>query len=58
VASVTVTFADGTSETVPVRDGFVVYPVPAAEPLDRSAAVALRAYDAAGKQLAQRGLRT
>jgi len=57
VASVTVTFPNGSSGTVQAKDGFVVYPVPPANLTEGTVAVTLRAYDAAGKQLAQRGLR-
>ena len=57
VASVTVTFPNGSSGTVQAKDGFVVYPVPPANLTEGTVAVTLRAYDGAGKQLAQRGLR-
>lgn len=57
VASITVTFPNGISESVPAKDGFVVYPVPPANLAEGTAVVTLRAYDGAGKQLAQRGLR-
>jgi hypothetical protein len=57
VASVTVTFPDGTIEQTKTEDGFVAYPIPAAELDNGSTTMALRAYDQSGALIAQRGLR-
>lgn len=56
VASVTVTFPDGTVAGAKMEDGLVVYPIPAAELAGGRTTLALRAYDRSGTQIAQRGL--
>lgn len=56
VASVTVTFPDGTVENAKTEDGFVVYPIPAAKLANGRTLLVLRAYDRSGAQIAQRGL--
>jgi hypothetical protein len=56
VASVTVTFPDGTVANAKTADGFVVYPIPAAELANGRTRLAIRAYDRSGVQIAQRGL--
>ncbi|MGD0273869.1 MAG: hypothetical protein ABSB96_09100 [Gaiellaceae bacterium] len=55
VASVTVTFTDGAVANAKTEDGFVVYPIPAAELANGRTLLALRAYDRSGAQIAQRG---
>ena len=57
VASVTVTFPDGTVENAETKDGLVVYPIPNAELADGRTLLVLHAYDQSGAQIAQRGLR-
>ena len=57
VASVTITYPDGTTETAQTKDGFIAYPIPAAKLASGSTVIALRGYDTSGKQIAQRGLR-
>ena len=56
VASVTVTFPDGTVENAKTEDGFVVYPIPAAKLANGRTLLVLRAYDLSGAQIAKRGL--
>lgn len=56
VASVEIRYPDGTTETTETPDGFLVHLLPA-EKLDGGKTItALRAYDANGNMLAQRGL--
>jgi hypothetical protein len=57
VASVEISYPDGTSETAKTPDEFLVHLVPADKLIADRIVIVLRAYDAAGKQLAQRGLR-
>jgi len=56
VASVTVSYPDGTTDHATTQDGYAVYAIPAAQLASGGATVALRAYDAQGTLLAQRGL--
>lgn len=56
VASVTVTFPDGTVENAKTVDGLVAYPIPAAKLADGRTLLVLRAYDRSDAQIAQRGL--
>ncbi|MFL5952607.1 MAG: hypothetical protein ACJ76I_00670 [Gaiellaceae bacterium] len=58
VAKVEVRFADGVTKTLDMTDGFALAPIPAAETAGDSFFVELRAYDAAGHELARRGLKT
>lgn len=57
VASVTVTYSDGTSQAAKTADGFALYVVPPAKLTRHGTIVALRGYNSAGKQIAARGLR-
>jgi hypothetical protein len=56
VASVRVTFADGTSTSVSPISGFVVYAIPSQHVADGRVFVGLTAYDASGRELDRRGL--
>jgi hypothetical protein len=58
VASVRVTFADGTSTSVPPISGFVVYAIPGEHVVDGRVFVELAAYDASGRELDRSGLRS
>lgn len=57
VARLTVTYADGEVATIPLHDGLVLYAVPSRHLSDGREVIALRGYDATGKQVAQRGIR-
>jgi hypothetical protein len=56
VAKVQVRFADGVSKIVDPSDGFALMAIPAAETGGESLLLELRAYDAAGNQIAKRRL--
>lgn len=56
VASVRVTFADGTSTSVRPISGFVVYAIPSQHVADGRVFLGLTAYDASGRELDRRGL--
>jgi hypothetical protein len=58
VASVRVTFADHTGTSVAPISGFVVYAIPSAHVVDGRVFVGLAAYDASGRELDRRGLRS
>lgn len=58
VASVTVTYTDGTTDHATTQDGYAVYAIPGSRLASGGTTVALRAYDAQGTLLAQRGLTT
>jgi hypothetical protein len=57
VASVEITYPDQTSETAKTPDGFLTHLIPGDKLISDKIVIVLRAYDAAGQQLAQRGLR-
>jgi hypothetical protein len=58
VARVTVTYPGGSSASIAPIDDFLVYPIPKGRLANHNAiVVALRAYDADGNQIDQRGLR-
>jgi hypothetical protein len=56
VASVTVSFPDGTVAHAKTQDGFLVYPIPLAEFAAGRTKLAIHAYDRSGAQIAQRGM--
>ena len=57
VASATLTYADGSTDTVKAIDGFFLYAIPAGKLGADGGFIAVRSYDATGNQLESKGIK-